>query len=137
MRLNIDCIRDILLCVEENTSLRKLCVFVDSELCKAATFACDIQEPANYQLELLEKYDNDTLIYHVFYCIKAGLLSESDHSDSCTIWIEDLTPDGHDFVANIRSRKNHTWLKNAATKIGSESLPVLMQIAAEHVLSQI
>ena len=29
MRLNMDCVRDILLCVEENTGLRKSCLFVD------------------------------------------------------------------------------------------------------------
>lgn len=31
MRLNFDCVRDILLCVEENTDLRHLCVFFDIE----------------------------------------------------------------------------------------------------------
>ena len=29
MRLNLDCIRDTLLCVEDNTGLRKFCIFVD------------------------------------------------------------------------------------------------------------
>ena len=38
MRLDIDCIRDILLCVEENTGLRQHCFFVDSGLTSVEEF---------------------------------------------------------------------------------------------------
>ena len=34
MRINMDCIRDILLCVEENTGLQQRCFFISYDLAK-------------------------------------------------------------------------------------------------------
>lgn len=47
MRLNFDCVRDILLCVEENTDLRHLCVFVDIETYQQSNFS-DEQQKFNH-----------------------------------------------------------------------------------------
>ena len=47
MRLNFDCVRDILLCVEENTDLRHLCVFVDIETYQQSNFS-DEQSKGTY-----------------------------------------------------------------------------------------
>ena len=62
MRLNFDCVRDILLCVEENTDLRHLCVFVDIETYQQSNFSDEQPKIQPYQKALMQKYDNDTNI---------------------------------------------------------------------------
>lgn len=138
MRLNLDCVREILLCVEENTGLRKFCSFVDSGLNDSAIFLNGEPEALpEYQTELLDSFDNDELIYHVHYCIKAELLVESETSNACRIWIADLTPKGHDFLANIRDNKIWSGVKDIAGKVGAKSLDSVIQIASNVITALI
>ena len=95
-----------------------------------------IGEPANildYQQELLADFDNDELIYHVNYCVEAGLLKKSDLSRGEQIFISDLTPKGHEFLNNIREPKIWTGVKGVAAKIGAKSLSAVAQIAANAI----
>lgn len=134
MRLNLDCVRDILLCAEENTGLYKSCYFVDFGPPGHEDFIDDDITVPPYQLDLSKKYSNEELIYHVQYCIDSGLLADSDYITNERIQIEDLSPSGHEFIANIRSEKNFTWLKKTLAKVGSDAIPVAMQLIADHVL---
>lgn len=135
MRLNFDCVRDILLCVEENTDLRHLCVFVDIETYQQSNFFDEQPDIQPYQETLMQKYDNDTIIYHIRYCNTAGLLLSSPKS--ADIVIEDLTPDGHSFLANIREPSNWEKITNVAHKLGCTSLPTLSNIASQVVAALI
>lgn len=130
MRLNMDCIRSILLCVEENTGLRKYCSFIDKDL-EAATSSVfgESEETLPYQTELLKKYNNDVLIYHIKYCISAELIISSDQSSDYKILIFDLTPKGHEFLSSIRENSNWTKTKEIGGKIGSFSLSMVSKIA--------
>lgn len=49
MRLNFDCVRDILLCVEENTDLRHICIFVDIETYQQSNFFDEQPDIQPYQ----------------------------------------------------------------------------------------
>lgn len=129
MRLNFDCVRDILLCIEENTDLRNQCIFFDLELITA--FPSPDSTPSPYQMKLSEKYGNDTVLYHINYCCAAGLLSLSESQESDRTIVEDLTPDGHSFLANIREASNWEKIKKVAAKAGSTSLPALSSIASQ------
>lgn len=131
MKLNLDCVRQILLCVEDNTGLRKSCVFVDSGLEEAERIIGNSPTPPpDYQIELLKKFSNDELIYHINYCVEAELLSTSDSLGSYQTTISDLTPNGHSFLENIRDNKVWSGVKNIATKVGSKSLESVIQIAS-------
>ena len=130
MRLEMDCVREILLCVEENTGLRKRCRFIDESLNASQEFLGEIKAPAEYQEPLTKKYGNDTLIYHINYCIQAGLLEKAATSNGYVIVISDLTPNGHSFVENIRDNKIWAGVKGVAVKVGSKSLEAVIQIAS-------
>lgn len=131
MKLNLDCVRGILLCVEANTGLRKRCFFIDSGLEKSERIIGNTPTPpAEYQIELLKKYDNDELIYHVNYCIDAGLLLPGGQKGLYQLIIVDLTPKGHDFLENIRDNKVWAGIKGISEKIGSRSLEAVIQIAS-------
>ncbi len=138
MRLNLDCVRQILLIVEENTGLRKYCFFIDSSLSECQTASGDSLIPLpDYQTNLLKKVDNDELIYHINYCVEAGLLSMDTSYGLYQLVIKGLTPKGHDFLENIRDNKIWSGVKNIAANVGSTSLDAITQIASNVIIQLI
>ncbi|QEY33725.1 DUF2513 domain-containing protein [Caproiciproducens galactitolivorans] len=121
MKLNPDCIRDILLAVEENTGYRK-----ELQISRALPLP-----------EQLQKYDFETVAYHAKQCIMAGLLVKGHPFLRVEIPIADLTPAGHDFLANIRADTNWNRVKQKAKSVGSESLSILIQIASQVITSML
>lgn len=137
MRLNLDCVRQILLIVEENTGLRKYCFFIDSSLSESESLIGGSLIPApDYQARLLKKIDNDELIYHINYCAESGLLSLDSSYGLYQIVVKGLTPKGHDFLENIRDNKIWADIKNIASNIGSKSLDSVIQISS-NVITQL
>lgn len=137
MRLNIDCIRDIMLWAESITTPTQFAVYVDTDTVdKLKDFlyvsANEVPVPNLQQKELLAKYSNETLIYHLRYCIEAKLLTEVSTANSgATITIQDLTPLGHDFIGNIRKEENFSPVKSIAEKAGIETLNSIIDIGKE------
>ena len=126
-----------MLCIETNTGLHQSCHFIDISLNEEMEQIGDIQPPMPYQSELLMQYDNDELIYHLYYCIKADLLTVSESSDSYITLIDDLTPKGHDFLAHIRPMKVWDKIKRVAEPVGALTVTHLTQIASEIVVTEI
>lgn len=115
MKLNPDCIRDILITIEENTDYCN-CWDFDAETVK--------HKP-------LSRYSLDEIVYHVSQCKKSGLI------DGCEIYmggiagrVQDLSPYGHQFLADIRSDNVWNGIKAIAGKVGSTSLDAITQIAS-------
>lgn len=118
MRLNPDCIRDILLQVEDKIDSRKTTISFD-EL-----------------LESLPNYDENTLHYHVNQISKADLVDKVLYADCRPYVISDLSPEGHEFLANIRSNTNWNKTKEIAKNVGASSLSSLREIAVS-VISEL
>lgn len=114
MKLDPDCIRAILITVEENSGFRKATCIL----------------PGSDNFPLLSSYTYDEVAYHVRQCEWSNLIYDAHYYPGSTIDIEDLTPAGHEFLANIRENKIWTEVKSIATHVGSESLSALTQIAA-------
>lgn len=76
MKLDPDCIRDILLTVEENTGYNKEIRIGEDSI--------------NY--ELLKKYDNDKVMYHIIQSEKSGLIDSEEIYLTGYYKIRDLTP---------------------------------------------
>lgn len=113
MRLNPDCIRDILLSVEENTDTENFLSYPD-ELDKCP---------------LLKKYSDGEIRYHMLQCYKSGLIEmKEDIIDDICIF--DLQPCGHQMLADIRSDNAWNKTKEIAKGIGTYSLDALKQIAS-------
>lgn len=137
MKLNLDCVRDILLCVESNTGLRKGCSFVDFTLENSPIFHDEVTTPPDYQLDLLKKYEIDELIYHINYCSDADLIITSDEFAPYILLVMDLSPQGHEFIANIRNESVWEKVKSAFVKMGVASVPAAIEIASKIVSSMI
>ena len=122
MKLNPDCIRDILVTVE------------DMEYNSAYTI--------DKLHEKLPAYTVEELNYHCLQMIDANLLNaKAMNTLGCTtpqIWrIFDLTYSGHQFLADIRSDTIWNKTKDTAKTVGTESLHALKDIAVNLVTSTI
>lgn len=113
MKLNPDCVRDVLLYVEENTDLRK-----------------HVTITSNLSDKLLEKYSYEELSYHVRQCELSGYFERTTHDLAGNCSISYLSPAGHQFLANIRSDSIWNDVKEVSKKVGSNSLQAISQIAS-------
>lgn len=131
MKLNIDCIRDILLCVEDNTGYRKHASFVDIDKVSSLSniTGCEAPKIWPYQDELMKTYTNQELMYHFKYCIDAKLLETDDRFGTQQFLVIDLTPLGHEAIANLRSPTVFETVKTLAEKLCVSSLTGICQLA--------
>ena len=116
MKLNPDCIRDILIAVEDNTGYDKIYEIHREDLTKK-----------------FPNYSYNEIMYHIHQCNNFGYIIFSD--TNCYVYLEDLTPKGHLFLADIRDNSNWLKIKNIASTVGSFSLDALKTIAT-NVISQ-
>ncbi len=121
MRLNPDCIRDILLTVEEK---------------------CDFDMPWEYNKDDIDSdylcnYSHNEIVYHIRQAEESRLITGLHYYDGgSSVLISDLSPKGHEFLSNIRSDTVWNDVKEVSTKVGSRSLTAITQIASG-VITQI
>lgn len=120
MRLNPDCLRDVLLIVESSSAFDKIVTMDDFQ-----------QSPS------FDSYNVDTWLYHIRQASQADLLDGTEFTMDGLFLIKDLTPRGHEFLANIREEHNWSKTKHIATKVGSFSISALSSIATNVVASSI
>lgn len=80
MKLNPDCVRDILLAVEEGCDIGK---------------GVSIPGP---NCSCLQSYNESEVLYHVRQCDLSGFLYQAKTDLLGTYTIRDLTPAGHEFL---------------------------------------
>ena len=112
MKLNPDCIRDILIYVEENTDLMNS-VYLSNEEAES----------------IFPKYSSDEVLYHIKQCELSGFFQGVSQDMSGGFDICYLSPAGHQFLSDIRSDNLWNNVKEVSKKVGSNSLSSLTQIA--------
>lgn len=134
MKLNMDCVRTVMLCVEDHTDFDHYCYFIHY----ARTDILDMigedpVDPPAYQVELEGKFDNDDILYAIKYCAESGLivLFPGSSPEQYRVNIKELTPSGHNFLENIRADTNWAKVKSTAQKAGSFSVDVILGIAKD------
>ena len=125
MRLDLDCVRELLLCVEEETGITKNYVIM-----RGLAFS----KPNGFDIS--DEFTNETVIYHIKQCVDSGLIEEG-RGTMREIWIEDLTPKGHEFLANIRDNNNWNEIKKQVINVGATALNVITQIASNVISAKI
>lgn len=120
MKLNPDCIRDLLLDVEENTSIHKSIMYV-------------FNSP---QEGRLAKYTNEEVEYHLEQCDLNGYFVGYKNYVGNSAKVDYLSPSGHAFLSDVRSDSVWQHTKAVAGKIGAWSLDTLNKIAV-NVVSEI
>ena len=113
MELNPDCIRGLLLTVEEK---------------------CDFCTPWEYQQDTFEsdflaEYSHREILYHIKQADESNLIEGVHYYDGGSdVIICDLTPKGHEFLANIR---NDSLWKKVLSKASGASLSILLAVAKD------
>lgn len=110
MRIDNECIRDILFVIEENATYKQPCYIGE--------YMTDYPRLANY--------DNDKIGYHLRYLLMKGLIFRPLER---YVNIYDLLPDGHEFLSNIRNDNNWKKILSVSSTIGFASLKVITAIA--------
>ncbi len=121
MKLDPNCVRDILIAVEENTGYNVQFIY-PTQLDKAP---------------ILSKYDSDVVKYHIEQCLMNELIIISETTLTGTYYIRWLSPKGHEFLENIRSDNIWTDVKAISAKVGSSSLSTLVQIATSVITAMV
>lgn len=116
MKLNPDCIRDILLKCEELCAPGKICTFPFEEFTKNDN-----------------TYTAEETLYHLRQCDMNEYFSKSSEDLSGNFRVYDLSPKAHEFLADIRSESIWNKTKSVALEIGVSSLHGLSSIAAQIV----
>jgi len=118
MRLNPDCVRAILLAVEEATDVET-----------GLYYTAGPDEDDENAPTVLAGYTDNEIRYHINQCDLAGFFTDCNQYVNGNCLIMDLSPIGHEFLANIREESNWEKVKNISTKAGSKSLKAMSQIA--------
>lgn len=137
MRLDLSCIRDILLCVEEHTDLNNSCLFIDENTGSDVDSFLGHSSPTlpDYQIDLQKKYSNDKLIYHVRYCVEDGLIYRITSASEPHYRITDLTPSGHSIIRNIRPKSVWEIILPALSEGCDASISAVADISKELMIS--
>lgn len=124
MKLNYDCVRDVLLYLEDNLSLNK-----------SITFPSDIKE------SLLIKYSKDDLLYTVKILLNKKLILGDDNFNYATgIYtanIDSLSFDGHSFLDNIRDNQVWSKSKKILSAFKSVSIEIISQVATNVIYKKL
>lgn len=122
MKLNIDCVRDVMLTIEdqlgfgEEWSIYKLHTFLPDYTTEDLHYTC---------LKLLEGGYLNAVPINKLRCASPVICR-----------IRDLTFSGHEFLETIRPKTVFDKTKSTAKKLGTQSLGAIVQIATS-VLSEV
>lgn len=118
MKLQPDCLRDVLIFIEAQTSLFSFIYISQSDI------------PDN-----LSDYSYDEIAYHIKQAELSNLIAVNSWylDGGCTI--KYLLPAGHKFLEDIREDTNWAKTKEISKKIGSFSIETLQQIASNVIAS--
>lgn len=112
MKLDPDCMRDILLCMEDAPYLEEL-------------------SPETIY-DALPNYTRDDINYSIIKLKEAGFIDaiiKEYGSKLIILRLDDITYNGHQFLADVRSDNVWHSVKEVSKKVGSNSLNSISQIA--------
>jgi hypothetical protein len=122
MRLNPDCIRDILFYVEENAGYSEMIPFYTNL--------------ERFNIKLKNDYPADVILYHLELCEEYGYLTIYSHTMGA-INVKRLSVSGHEFLENIRQDTNWNKTKEVAKSAGSTSIEILSNVASNLITALI
>lgn len=113
MKLNHDCVRDVLLFIETNFD--------------------DVYTSENSLNIKIKNYSSQEINYACLKLLEAGFINGNPQPDSkCPsfMFVFSLTWRGHQFLDNIRVDESWKKTKSIISKIGSASLNIVSQVAS-------
>lgn len=122
MKLNYDCIRDVLLYLEENLRLDENLSF--------QTISFDKLYPA----ESLASYSREDIFYTLYNLDEVGFIDaeiQYGNDGPYYAYVENITYAGHEFLSVIRPKKVWDKTKSFLSQIGTASIPIILEYASK------
>lgn len=117
MQLNYDCVRDVLLTIENITGLNDNLLFEP---------VCFYDVAAN-----LSQYDDKDILYTILKLNEAGYIRtewlNKSHSNYHDYIVFDITFKGHEYLNSIKSLKVWNAIKNGAAALSMSLIPKLAE----------
>lgn len=120
MKLNLDCMRDVLLEMEK------------------ASYGQSLNPKSIHSA--LSKYSTDDIDYSIIKLEEAGFINaiiEKYDLGVVILRLDDITYEGHQFLANIRTQPIWEKAKAICSKAGTASIPYIMQVASRLISAQL
>lgn len=111
MRLNHDCIRDIMLYIETQINTTHDTVGL------------------NQLVDNFQNYTEDVLIYHINQLVNAGFIQKPMYGGGKPLLIPTFTWKGHEYLDNIRDKS--AWEKLHESGLSSFSLDIAKDLAGD------
>ena len=125
MKLNHDCIRDVLLYLEDELVLKDGVMGV--------VFSGGVVK------QLTQKgHSADDILYSIKMLSESYLIDAKDlQANQLMYKIFDITPLGHEYIAGIRSPENWRNIKGLLDKLKNNALSVAFEVAKAYAVSKI
>lgn len=142
MKLNPDCVRDLMLFLEDKTFIMQAGKTGGRFHAIDPSLAKDIQP--------LTQYSPEEILYHIIQLSESGYIvtdfkfnPHGEYSDFALSRVFYLTPKGHEFSASMDEQKHWEKAKKILASIGNVSLAVIEAVssgvagaAIDHLLNQ-
>lgn len=112
MKLNPDCVRDILLFIENGTDLKTPITFTESSVSLS-----------------FPQYPAAETMYHLRQCELSGFFEKVSHGYGDLFTVSYLSPAGHEFISYLRNDTFFSKVKHVGKELGIETLKGFLQIA--------
>ena len=130
MKLNLDCIREILMWLEENQTMERINEKTAEHLGVEPYYTGRPNAiPVGCLIGKVGVFSEADILYSVKQMGENGMLNVSVEFGNIGS-VQDITPQGHEFLENIRSDTNWNKIKERAAEVGSSSISVLEKIAS-------
>ena len=128
MKLNYDCIRDTLLCIESIDTI------IEDESGEIFCQEITLNDLVDAMKKKKKKYSKKEIYYTLIMLCKAGYIDISedwadDSLNNCCV--NSLTFTGHKFLDTIRDNKEWHFTKGILSKFASVSVPMIENIAIQ------
>lgn len=138
MKLDHDCIRDLLLYLEDHTGIYKDTIIeCDNKFKLFEVSTAQICEEQIFE----EKYQPDEIIYTLLKLREAGLIvakiNDMGGGSFFHFRVTDITWQGHEFLGNIRDDTTWNRVKTKSKELGISSVKGLATIAWQLFLASI
>lgn len=129
MKLNPDCVRDLMLFLEDKTYV--------TQAGEAGGKFHAVCPSAAKDIHPINQYSMEEILYHTIQLSESGYIvtdfkfnPQGEYSDFALSRVFYLTPKGHEFSASMNEQKHWEKTKKILTSIGNVSLAVIEAVSS-------
>jgi hypothetical protein len=119
MKIDYECIRDVMLYLEDNLTINK-----------DFSFGCLTSEQIISDLKNSELYTEQDVYYSIYNLSECGYIetTEIPYGNTILFSVYNISYAGHEFISSIRHPKVWNYLKEKLSEVKIENIPTILKI---------